>query len=58
VAENKNTKTVWTRIMVRVHIPKVDTRHVGAIHDRVMEAVKEYPDAEVELSMLPLMPKR
>jgi len=58
VAENKKVKKSFARVIVRVHIPDVETSLAVEIHDRIREVVADYPKAEVELSMLPLMPTR
>jgi len=58
MAENKKEPKKYGRVYIRVNMPKVETHLAGELHDRVSEVVKDFPGAEVEVSLMPLMPTR
>jgi len=46
------------RLIVRVHILKVSPMAVAEIQEGIRDVVKGYPDAEVETSMMAVLPER
>jgi len=46
------------RVMIRVHLPEIDPARIAALRKEILAAVKEYPGAEVEVTVLPTLPSR
>jgi len=46
------------RLMIRVHIKTISPYEVPDIQTEIQQLVSGYPDAEVETTMLPLLPNR
>ena len=46
------------RLIVRVHVPSVSPYEVADIQEGIRLVLTEYPTAEVESSMVPIMPSR
>jgi len=56
----EDTRQEWknVRMMIRIHLREVSPVDVLDIQQGINVALAGYPDAEVETSMLPLLPAR
>jgi len=58
MTDKKTKKVAPVRLTVRVHIPKIDPEYAGEVHAAITEALANFPDVEIELSLLPVLVTR
>jgi len=58
MAEKPITEIKHVRLMIRVHIREISPFDVPTLQAAIQALVEGYPTAEVETSMLPLLPSR
>jgi len=46
------------RAFIRVNLPQVDPADLAGLRKAIVQLVKEYPGAEVEVTILPTLPTR
>jgi len=46
------------RLMIRVHIRSISPYDVPELNNAIEDLLDAYPDAELETSMMPLLPER
>jgi len=58
MTENVTRELKPVRLMIRVHIREISPMDVAELQEGIRDVLGEYPDAEIETAMLPVLPPR